>query len=54
MAIEGEQSDSKNKDFKGIDRYQKIDKIGEGTYGVVYLAKVFILCQINLYFIINK
>jgi cyclin-dependent kinase len=22
-----------------IDRYQKMDKLGEGTYGVVYKAK---------------
>ncbi|MES1919104.1 Cell division control protein 2 A [Bonamia ostreae] len=25
--------------FDGIDRYHKLDKLGEGTYGVVYLAK---------------
>lgn len=22
-----------------VDRYQKLDKLGEGTYGVVYSAK---------------
>jgi len=26
-------------EFRGMDRYQKIEKIGEGTYGVVYMAK---------------
>lgn len=25
--------------MKKVDKYQKIDKIGEGTYGVVYKAK---------------
>jgi len=27
------------KKFRGMDRYYKIEKIGEGTYGVVYKAK---------------
>eukprot|EP00456_Euglypha_rotunda_P043027 TRINITY_DN3361_c0_g1_i1.p1 TRINITY_DN3361_c0_g1~~TRINITY_DN3361_c0_g1_i1.p1 ORF type:complete len:317 (-),score=50.41 TRINITY_DN3361_c0_g1_i1:19-969(-) len=27
------------KQYKGLDRYHKIEKLGEGTYGVVYKAK---------------
>jgi len=30
---------SSAKKFRGMDRYYKIEKIGEGTYGVVYKAK---------------
>ena len=25
--------------LEGLDRYQKTDKLGEGTYGIVYKAK---------------
>eukprot|EP00808_Paulinella_micropora_P005452 g18794.t1 len=31
--------DGKKKTFTGIDRYYKLEKIGEGTYGVVYKAR---------------
>jgi len=31
-------SDAKQK-YRGVDRYEKIEKLGEGTYGVVYKAK---------------
>lgn len=32
-------SSRKRKDYDGMDRYVKFSKLGEGTYGVVYLAK---------------
>lgn len=25
--------------LEGLDRYQKTDKLGEGTYGIVYKAR---------------
>ena len=40
--------------MKKVDKYQKIEKIGEGTYGVVYKAKdtknseIFALKKIRL------
>jgi hypothetical protein len=27
------------KQYRGLERYHKIEKLGEGTYGVVYKAK---------------
>jgi len=34
------------KKYRGMDRYYKIEKIGEGTYGVVYKAKDNVTSQI--------
>ncbi len=31
--------DQKTADLRGMDRYARIEKIGEGTYGVVYKAR---------------
>lgn len=33
-----------------VDRYQKLDKLGEGTYGVVYKAKDKVTGEVNLSF----
>jgi serine/threonine protein kinase len=35
------QGDSQNitKPVSGLDKYQKLEKLGEGTYGVVYKAQ---------------
>lgn len=30
-----------------VDRYQKMDKLGEGTYGVVYKAKDKVTGEVN-------
>jgi serine/threonine protein kinase len=32
-------SNSSNQGLSGLDRYVKIEKVGDGTYGVVYKAK---------------
>jgi len=37
---------SAQKKYRGMDRYYKIEKIGEGTYGVVYKAKDNVTGQI--------
>ena len=31
-----------------VDRYQKMDKLGEGTYGVVYKAKDKVTGEVNI------
>ena len=31
--------DAINKKLRGLDAYEKIDKLGEGTYGIVYMAR---------------
>lgn len=30
---------NENDDFSGLGRYVRFEKIGEGTYGIVYKAK---------------
>lgn len=32
-------SSHQTKNVNGLDKYQKLEKLGEGTYGVVYKAK---------------
>ena len=32
-----------------VDRYQKMDKLGEGTYGVVYKAKDRVTGEVHFY-----
>jgi serine/threonine protein kinase len=39
MAMDTKTSSSSTKQYRGLDRYHKIEKLGEGTYGVVYKAK---------------
>jgi serine/threonine protein kinase len=36
-----------------IDRYQKMDKLGEGTYGVVYKAKDKVTGEVTQYYLSN-
>ena len=31
-----------------VDRYEKMDKLGEGTYGVVYKAKDRVTGEVNI------
>ncbi|ETO25109.1 protein kinase family protein, partial [Reticulomyxa filosa] len=35
----GWDGDIKKKELEGLDAYEKIDRLGEGTYGIVYKAK---------------
>jgi len=46
QAISSGDVKSAQKKYRGMDRYYKIEKIGEGTYGVVYKAKDNVTGQI--------
>ena len=39
MADQKECEGNLTKPIKGLDKYKKIEKLGEGTYGVVYKAQ---------------
>lgn len=36
-----------------VDRYEKMDKLGEGTYGVVYKAKDRVTGEVRYHLIIT-